>query len=121
MEISGGSDATGTGVTFYNTGNATYAYRPIVITGASQTNLTAPVSGSFAGVLFFQDRSVTSTASNVISGGDHTVIQGALYFPTTPLVYSGGSVETHGAYTMIVSRTLALSGNSSAFFSVLGQ
>jgi len=113
LNISGGSNATGTGVTFYNTKNATYAYSPIVISGTSTTTLSAPTSGSLKGILFFQDRSISNTTQNTVSGGSGTIFQGALYFPSTPLVYSGGSASTHAAYTIIIASTVTFSGGSS--------
>jgi len=112
LNISGGSNGTGTGVTFYNTGNSTYAYRPIVVSGTSTTSFSAPTSGSLAGMLFFQDRSFSNTSQNTVSGGSTTIFQGALYFPSTPLVYSGGSVAAHAAYTIIVANTINFSGGS---------
>jgi hypothetical protein len=45
LNISGDSSANGTGVTFYNTGNAEYAYKPVVVSGGSATSFSAPVSG----------------------------------------------------------------------------
>lgn len=90
LTVGGGSSIIGTGVTFYNTGSTTYAYKPIAITGTSTTSLTAPTTGTYEGILFFQDRNISSSQQNTISGTSSTVYQGALYFPTTPLVYSGG-------------------------------
>jgi hypothetical protein len=115
LNISGGSNLIGDGVTFYNTGTASgnTAYKPIVFSGGSATSLKAPTSGSLTGILFFQDRSLTAnlTQQNTISGGGSAVFQGALYFPTTPLVYSGGSgVST--AYTILVADILTISGGT---------
>jgi len=112
LDVSGGSSITGSGVTFYNTGNGTYAYKPIVVSGGSATNLSAPTSGPLMGILFFQDRSISNTQQNTISGGSGAVFTGALYFPSTPLVYSGGSTTPGGPYTIIVAQTLTISGNS---------
>lgn len=63
-------------------------------------------------MLFFQDRSISNTSQNTVSGGSATIFQGALYFPSTPLVYSGGSSNTHAAYTIIVANTINFSGGS---------
>jgi len=81
LTVSGSATLSGTGVTFYNTGNTLYPYKPVAIDSANVT-LTAPTSGALAGILFFQDRSIVSTAQNVLSGA----FQGALYFKTTPVV-----------------------------------
>jgi drug/metabolite transporter superfamily protein YnfA len=121
LSISGNAGATGTNVTFYNTGNATHAYKPIAISGNSQLSLAAPRSGPLAGVLIFQDRAISDKSQNAISGGSGTVLEGTLYFPTTPLVYSGGSKATHGAYTVIVADTVTFTGGSSSFLAAMGQ
>jgi Flp pilus assembly protein TadG len=108
LQVSGTSNLIGSGVTFFNTvwmsddpltdkvGSATN-YKPIVFSGGSATNLTAPSSGSLQGILFFQDRNLPSGDTgpsgpqNTISGGSGAVITGAMYFPSTPLYFSGGS------------------------------
>ena len=109
------SNLVGDGVTFYNTGTASgnTAYKPIVFSGGSSTSLKAPTTGSLTGILFFQDRSLTANLNqqNTISGTSGAVIQGAMYFPTTPLVYSGGSA-VNTAYSLMVADTLTVSGNS---------
>jgi hypothetical protein len=113
LNVSGGSNLIGNGVTFYNTGttNGNTAYKPIVFSGGSATVLKAPSTGSLTGILFFQDRSITSTSQNTISGGSGAVFQGALYFSTTPLVYSGGS-GVNTAYTILVADRITISGGT---------
>ena len=72
FSVSSQANIIGNGVTIYNTGSASYAYQPISITGGSTTVLTAPTTGSLAGILFFQDRSITTTSKtsvNTIAGG----------------------------------------------------
>lgn len=117
LTVSGGASIisnTG-GVTFYNTQASSYAYKPVVISGGSSTNLQAPTStatGGIYGVLIFQDRSISSSSQNTVSGGSGAVFTGALYFPTTPLVYSGGSTGS-GEWTALIADTLTFSGDSS--------
>lgn len=117
LTVSGGASMisnTG-GVTFYNTQATGYSYKPITISGSSTITLQAPTSssnGGIYGILFFQDRSISSSSQNTISGGSTTNLTGALYFPTTPLVYSGGSTGA-GEWTAIVADTVTFSGNAS--------
>jgi Flp pilus assembly protein TadG len=112
LNQSGGGTMNGTGVTFYNTGGDNpYAYKPISISGGSAGKLSAPTSGPLEGILFFQDRSITSSQTNTVSGGSTLALEGVLYFPTTPINFSGGS--TGGAnYTIVVAQTLTFSGMS---------
>jgi putative Tad-like protein involved in Flp pilus assembly len=109
LAVSAGSNIKGSGVTFYNTGSSK-SYIPISLQGSGNTILSAPTSGPFEGILFFQDRSIISKAKNVISGSGTDSFEGALYFPTTYLMFGGGSSIT--AYTLIVADIIEISGNS---------
>ena len=63
LNVKGGANVTGTGVTFFNTGTANGAnqYKPIVVSGGSSTSLTAPTTdGTYEGILFFQDPGICS-------------------------------------------------------------
>ena len=74
------------------------------------TSVTSPSQG-ITGVLIFQDRSISTSAQDAISGTSSIVIEGALYFSKSKLVFSGGSTGT-SSYMMIVSRELEFSGSS---------
>jgi len=93
LNISGNPSLSGTGVTFYNTGNSSYAYQPIQITGAPTGSIAAPTSGPMAGILFYQDRSIgTDPRWNQVNGSGGAVYNGTFYFPTTGLQYTGAQV-----------------------------
>lgn len=109
LNMSGNATLQGTGVTIYNTGTAS-TYRPIFTQDDVIINLTAPTSGPLVGILFFQDRSISSSAENILGGGSGK-FQGALYFPTTPLVFSSQQNVT-AAYTIIVAKTINIQINS---------
>jgi Flp pilus assembly protein TadG len=109
LSVSGGSYLTGAGVTFYNTFAAGYSYGAISLSGGTYNQLSAPTTGPLAGILFFQDRSLTSGAASSLSGGATSRFDGALYFPKTALSYSGG---TGTEYTIIVAKTLSFSGGT---------
>lgn len=112
FKSSGGSTTLqGTGVTFYLTGTTGFPYDAVVISGGGTVNLSAPTSGEWEAILFYQDRNIVSTKVNTISGGSTMNVEGSLYFPTTNLVYTGGSTN-HGAYTVIVAYRLTLTGPS---------
>jgi hypothetical protein len=98
--VNGGS-MTGNGATFYfQAGSA-------VFNGASSINLVAPTTGTYAGILFFQNSSDTSAAT--INGGAGSVFQGALYFPHAAVQLNGGNVA---AYTIVVSQSVQMNGSS---------
>ncbi|MGH7839477.1 MAG: pilus assembly protein TadG-related protein, partial [Candidatus Binataceae bacterium] len=58
LTAKGSGSLSGTSVTFYNTYNSTYPYGGIDLSGSGSLNFSAPTSGSLAGILIFQDRSV---------------------------------------------------------------
>ena len=92
LNILGASLITGTGVTFYITGDSTYPYQGVNIAAANVHSLTAPTSGPLDGILFFQDRDIstaTATANpNTIVGAALARYEGTFYFPTTVLNYT---------------------------------
>jgi Flp pilus assembly protein TadG len=111
MLINGNSTMTGTGITFYNT-TGTGGYGAITLNGNSQANFSAPTSGALAGILFFQDRSVSSSgAASTINGNSASTFDGAIYFSTTALTYNGNSSSS--GYTILVADKLTLNGNAS--------
>jgi len=111
LTVTGGATVTGGGVTFYNTQSLpTYPYAPIKVAGSSSTTLTAPSAGPLAGILFFQDRSITDQKLNTIDGSNGAIYTGVLYFPTTPLRYTGTPVNN--AYEIIIAWTLEFNGNT---------
>lgn len=112
MKVSGGANVQANGVTFYLTGTSS-SFKGVSITGGSDSEFVAPTSGTYAGILFFQDRSISSNSSgadSTIAGGSGTAITGTLYFPTTNLTYSGSSMNS--AYTIIVADTVTISNTT---------
>lgn len=104
---------TGIGVTFYNTyrGNN---YAPISLSGASGGVLSAPTSGTYAGILVLEDRSEPLNLG-AFSTFDNTYGEkyiGALYFPTTPVTYIGSSAANNLS-TLIVAWKVTISGSAS--------
>ena len=108
LNVLGASVMTGTGVTFYLTGDSTYPYGGVNIVGATVNSLVAPTSGTMEGILFFQDRNISATTAaanpNTIVGASLARYEGTFYFPTTKLNYTiNASVA---AYTAIVADTI---------------
>jgi hypothetical protein len=109
VNLSGGNGLSGTGVTFYLGPHA----GAVNISGSTSTSLAAPTSGSFDGILIFQDPGDTSAAN--ISGNAGTILDGAIYFPTAQLTMSGSSSFSFGlsAYTILVAYDMVISGSGS--------
>ncbi len=81
---SGGLDGTA-GVTFFITGKNGYNAGPISLSGSG--NFSAPSSGPYQGLLFYQDPGVSYATANSYSGSGN--VTGSFYFKTTTLNYSG--------------------------------
>jgi hypothetical protein len=111
MDISANTVMVGIGVTFYNT-TGSVGYGPITLNGNTTATLSAPTSGALEGILFFQDRAVPSTgAGSTIAGNSISTFDGAMYFPSTTLTFTGNS--SINGYSIVVANKLVISGNSS--------
>jgi hypothetical protein len=109
LTVAGNSTLKGAGVTFYNTAAAGYSYGAVSLAGGATIQLSAPTTGGLAGILFFQDRAISSPVASSIAGGASSFFTGALYFPTSTLTYSGG---TDTDYTILVAKKAIFSGGT---------
>ena len=109
IAVAGTPKLDGTGVTLYNT-HGSHPYGPIQLSGSSGV-LSAPTTGTYAGVLVLQDRSVPigSPASTIDNSLGEKYI-GALYFPTTALTYKGSSATELA--TLIVAWQVTITGTT---------
>jgi len=80
LGLTGSGSLTGIGVTFYTQGSTT-------VTGSGSMDLEAPTSGTYNGVMFFQDRADTNTMSLTGSGG--AKFKGIVYAPAAPVTLTG--------------------------------
>jgi hypothetical protein len=92
------------GVLIYLTGGATVN----IASGASVT-LSAQASGSYQGVLFYQDRSMASPGASTFAGGSNMGLTGSLYFPHAAVDVNNGSSATVMA---IVADTVNFQGGA---------
>jgi hypothetical protein len=112
LKVKSGSTAQGTQVAFYNTQSPA---GPISIESNSTVKFSAPTSGPMAGILFFQDRALSSDPSldASIASGISSFFTGALYFPKNKLrFHSGTHVNSAAQWTVIVARLLEVSSNT---------
>jgi Flp pilus assembly protein TadG len=122
FSVSGGS-VSGVGVTIILTcdvqpcTNSSH-YATATLT-AGTTNLSAPTSGAWSGMLFYQD--FNDPASNKdkdsLTGGANT-LEGGLYFPTQLLTYTGGTASA--PCTEIVAWTVAFTGGGTVGYNCAG-
>ena len=103
LTFNSGTNFGGQGVTFYLTGSGS-----VNIANGATLALSAPTSGTYDGILFYQARSDTQTAS--IQGGANSTLNGILYFPSAALNIGNGSSSTFNI--SLVASTLTFNGGS---------
>lgn len=110
VKINGGAQVSGSGVTLFLTGSAG-DYAQVDINGGAQLDLSAPSSGSYAGVLMFQDRNAPAGGDNKFNGGASMSLNGALYFPGQQVEFKGNTSNAGGC-TRIVADTVTFTGDA---------
>jgi Flp pilus assembly protein TadG len=105
LEVNANTVVQGEEVTFYFTDGA-----GLKLNGGAKINLSAPTSGPYSGLLFFGSRT-NSAAVNQVNGASGSTFDGAIYFPSSELAYSGNS-GVAGGCTQIIGRTVTFTGNS---------
>jgi len=99
------------GVMIYNTGDDDNTEGEISLLGNSTINLEAMTTGTYAGVLFFVDRTIDSAADIKIAGTASTAFNGAIYAPSHNVQYNGTSSQASSCLR-IIANTVTLSGTS---------
>jgi hypothetical protein len=99
----GNTSLSGSGVTFVLSGNVT-------LNGNIAMDLSAPTSGPYSGLVFFGDRDSTKESVKV-SGDLSSSLQGAAYFPTGNMLFTGSSAVSSGC-TQVIAYTIEFTGSS---------
>ena len=108
LKANAGTTITGSGVTIYFVNGATSRFN-----GGASLNLSPPADGPYSGLTFFGSRSDSGRVHQV-NGNAGSVVEGAVYFPTTDVQFSGNSKSSGGGgCTQVIADTIELTGNSS--------
>jgi hypothetical protein len=111
LSVTGSASIVGNGVVIYNAGpsypNPGGPYVGITLNTTGTVNLSAPTTGPYAGIVFFQAR--TNPSAIAISGGSSVSVNGTIYAADAPLNISG-SVQMDDAF---VVNQLRMSGTAS--------
>jgi RHS repeat-associated protein len=114
----------GSGVAVYNTSSTGWgcsgssSYTPVTLSGQANVTMSAPSTGALAGVVLFGDRAGCSNVGSCqdqINGGSSTTLNGAMYFKSDTLLFTGSS--SNGCM-MAVADKLNFNGNTS--FAITG-
>ena len=109
---------SGGGSTIIMTANSSFpscsSYPTLTINGGANVSLVAPTSGTFSGLVFFQDRNAPLNNDSKVNGGSNQYITGAIYLPRATITFNGNSTTTGaGKCTQIIGYDLTFTGNSS--------
>ena len=109
-----GNFTTGGGATFSNgPGGATFVVSGnISLAGGSNGTLSAPASGTYPGIIFYQPGNSSNQTSFKINGGAGVTLTGALYLPGGNLTFNGGDTTGSTACLEIVAYTIQFNGGS---------
>lgn len=111
--VEGNATVQGTGVTIILTSSGQVSsIGNIVINGGSTVDLTAPTSGPYSGMVFWQDGRAPDSNTDNFSGGSSMKITGAIYTPSQSVSYSGGNGTAGGGCTQLIAYNINLSGGS---------
>ena len=117
--FSAGSNAvvTGSGVGIYMTGTGTnvqLSQDDLTVSGNAQVTISAPTTGSMAGIAIYQDHSApTGDITNTISGNGNINFTGLLYFGNQNVTITGnGTQDGTAPFTSIIANSLTYSGNA---------
>ena len=103
---------------FYLTGtNASYG--GVNIANGVNVTFSGQTSGVYQGVVFYQNRAITSAVQATFAGGATMKITGTLYFPTTTVAFSNGANLANYS-TAIVADKVTFTGGTSIKYDPTG-
>jgi hypothetical protein len=85
----------------------------VTINASAHLNLTSPTTGTYNGILIYQDRRAASCGNwcNKINGDASSTIQGAVYMPSQEVQIDGGSGMNTNCLQLVAYR-LQFAGNT---------
>ena len=88
----------------------------VTVNAGARLNLTAPTTGTYAGILMYQDRraptSTSASNQNHINGNSQSSFQGAFYFPNQQTTFNG-TAGMSTACMQLVARRVVFVGTAS--------
>ncbi len=102
VSLSSNTTLNGTGVMLY------FKSGSLQLSSNTVLNLSAPTSGTYAGVVIFQDRANTTPVS--LSSNSAMTLTGAVYVPSASLTLASNAFSD--VYSILVASTINISANS---------
>ncbi len=111
FDVGGAVQLSGTGVAIYLTKSTGSSYAKVNIGNGATVSLSAPTSGTYAGLVFFGDRKGSTSNTSTFGGGATFSITGAIYFPTQTVSFSNGISNPSGC-TQLIAGKITFSGGA---------
>ncbi len=126
MQIAGNTVVTGDEVTFYfpptvtgvpggKVKGVTQPPISLLIAGTTDVTLSAPTSGYYEGILFYQDRNTPTAMTSLFTGGANMTLEGLLYFPNGDVKFAGNSSVDGSDWIGIIARTVEFVGTTNLY------
>jgi Putative Flp pilus-assembly TadE/G-like len=107
--LNSNSRGAGDGVMFYLTGTNNPRFN---FNSDSHVDFSAPTSGTYAGIAFFQQRGATADFS-ILNSDSTSSLEGVVYLPSTPVhLNSFGSLSASTPWTIIIADKLEVNSGS---------
>ena len=111
FNVGGAVTLNGTGVTIVLTSSTGTNYANATISNGATVTLSAPTTGTTAGLVLFGDRRAPISNTNDLQGGATIIVNGALYLPSQNLIFQNGASNPSGC-TQLIAGTIQLKGGS---------
>ncbi len=108
LSIQGGSTVEGSEVFFYWSENGG-VNDGLDVAGGADVTLSAPTTGTYAGILVYQDRNTAPGVTHKLTGGSTMDLDGIVYTPSTHVEFAGGTAADSSSI-MIIADTVDFKG-----------
>lgn len=112
FSVTGGAALQGTGVTLVFTSSTGSNYATATINGGAVVNLTAPSSGTMAGLVVYGDHAMPLGTAFKFNGGAGQTLTGAVDVSRGDLFYAGGTSAASAGCIQLIGDTVSFTGNS---------
>ena len=112
LSMTGSGSLSGSGITIY----LAPPNGSLSLTGSGALTVSAPTSGTYDGILFFEDSADTNAMT--VTGSGSSVVQGIFYAPSASLSMTGSSGSSFNADLVVNALTMTGSGNMSNYATV---
>jgi hypothetical protein len=98
------ADIRGTDVTIYFSDKDS----EIVLNGQGSLSLSAPETGTYEGIVMYENPGITQLSSMKVNGGSDEIMSGLIYLPSRDMTWNGNSSLNADKLTMVLNSRVLL-------------